>query len=125
MAEKNIAGLLQRAQKMVDSGKDDKLITPEFEDIVVSYKTFISWYKQDDLGRMFEFCSPNYDFPILKQIKIPTKIIVGSKDEFFHLSNPEHPQEAMNLMLKHIPNSQGKIIDGVVHSFKPNEDILG
>ncbi len=120
----NIEELLKKAQKIVDEGKGDELITPDFEDIAVSYKTYISWYKQDDLGRMFEFCSPDYNFPILKQIKIPVKIIVGSKDEYFHLSNPGHPEEAMNILLKYIPNSQGKIIEGAVHSFRPYEEIM-
>lgn len=121
---KDIEGLLNKAQTMVDEGKGEELITPEFEEIIVSYKSFISWYKQDDLGRTFEFCTHDYDFPILKQIQIPTKIIVGSKDEYFHLSNPEHPEEAMELLIKNISNSKGKIIEGAVHSFEPLEDIM-
>jgi len=121
---KDIKGLLKKARLKVKQGKGDELITKEFEDIKLCYKTFISWYKQDDFGRMFEFCSPNYDFPILQQIKIPTKIIVGSKDEYFHLSNPKNPQEALDLMLKRIPQSEGEIIKGAVHSYKPYENIM-
>lgn len=121
---KDIERLLSKAQKMVDEGKGEELITPEFDENSLSYQTFISWYKQDDLGRMFEFCTPSYGFPILKQISIPTKIIVGTKDEYFHLSNPEHPEEAMELLLKNIPNSKGKFIEGAVHSFKPHEDLM-
>jgi pimeloyl-ACP methyl ester carboxylesterase len=119
-----IGELLKRAQKMVDTGKGDEMITREFEDVVMSYKTFVSWYKQDELGRMFEFVSKDYDFPALKKIHVPTKIIVGSKDEYFHLSNPDHPEEAMQILLKHIPNSEGKIIEGAVHSFIPHEETL-
>jgi pimeloyl-ACP methyl ester carboxylesterase len=122
--KKDIESLLNKAQKLVDSEQGDELMTPEFGDGTTSYKTFISWYKQDDLGRMFEFCSPQYDFPVLKQIKIPTKVIVGSIDEYFYPSNPEHPEEAMEILLKNISNSKGKIIDGAVHSFKPHEDIM-
>jgi pimeloyl-ACP methyl ester carboxylesterase len=120
----NIESLLNKAQKIIDDGKGDELISPEFEEGVMSYKTFISWYKQDDFGRMFEFCNKNYDFPVLRKIKIPAKIIVGSKDEYFHLSNPEHPEEAMKLLLDNIPCAKGKIIDGAVHSFKPCENIM-
>jgi pimeloyl-ACP methyl ester carboxylesterase len=119
--KKDIDSLLIKAQKMVDNGKGDELITPEFGGGTTSYKTFISWYKQDDLGRMFEFCTQDYDFPILKQIKIPTKIVVGSKDEYFYPTNPEYPEEAMELLLKNISNSKGKLIEGSVHSFKPYE----
>jgi pimeloyl-ACP methyl ester carboxylesterase len=116
--------LLAKAQEMIDAGKGDEMITSDMEEIVVSYKTFVSWYKQDELGRMFEFVTKDYDFPALHRINIPTKVIVGSKDEFFHLSNPDHPEEAMNLLLKNIPNSEGKIIEGAVHSFAPHQNIL-
>ncbi len=121
----NLNYLINQAEEMIRKGKGEKLVSRrKFGDINISYKTWVSWYKQDDLGRIFEFCSPDYDFPTLKQIKIPTKIIVGSKDEFFHLSNPGHPEEAMDILLKHISNSQGKIIDGAVHSYKPHEDVM-
>lgn len=119
-----IEELLKKAQKIMDGGKEDELITEEFDNIVLSYKTWISWYDQSDLGRIYEFVTKDYDYPALKKIDIPTKIIVGSKDEFFHLSNPEHPEEAMEILLKHIPNSEGKIIVGAVHSFVPHHDIL-
>jgi pimeloyl-ACP methyl ester carboxylesterase len=122
--EKNTEELLKEAQKMVEAGRGEELITPDYGDGITSYETFISWYKQDELGRMFEFCSPEYDFPILKQIKIPTKIIVGSIDEYFYPTNPNHPEEAMELLLRNIPNSKGKIIDGAVHSYKPHEDLM-
>lgn len=118
----DIEGFFKKAQAKVAEGKGDELITPEFDHDVLSYATFISWYKQDDLGRIFEFCSPKYDFPILKQIKIPTKVIVGSKDEYFHPCNPEHPEEAMQILLKNISKSTGRIINGAVHSYKLYED---
>lgn len=116
--------LIKKAQKIVKEGRGDEMITEEFEAIVVSYKTWLSWYSQDELGRVFEFVSKDYDFPALKKINVPTKIIVGTKDEFFHQSNPDHPEEAMDVLLKHIPNSEGKLIEGSVHSFAPHEDIL-
>lgn len=121
---KDIKGLLKKAQTKVSENQGEKLITREFEVIDLSYKSFISWYNQDDLGRMFEFCSSDYDFPVLKKIAVPTKIIVGSKDEYFHLSNPKHPEEAMSIMLKNIPEAKGKIIDGATHSFKPYENMM-
>lgn len=120
----NIEDFIKKAQNKVDEGKGDELITSEFDHDVLSYKTFISWYRRDDLGKMFEFCTPQYDFPILKQISIPTFIITGSKDEYLHPSNPGHPEEAMNILLRNIPNSKGKIIEDATHSFKPHEDIM-
>ncbi|MDD5146899.1 MAG: DUF1749 domain-containing protein [Candidatus Pacebacteria bacterium] len=116
--------LLNQAQEAIDKGRGGELVTPEFGDGITSYQTFISWYKQDDLGRMFEFSSPKYEFPILKQINIPTKIVVGSKDAYFYPTNPKHPEEAMKILLNKIPHSQGKIIEGAVHSFKPHESLM-
>lgn len=120
----NIGDLLERAKKKIDEGKGEELITSDFEEITLSYKTFVSWYNQDDLGRVFEFCTKDYDFPVLKKINVPTKIIVGSDDEYFYQSNPEHPEEAMQVLLKYIPKVKGKIIDGAVHSFSPHEDVM-
>ncbi|PIY65190.1 hypothetical protein COY91_03180, partial [Candidatus Shapirobacteria bacterium CG_4_10_14_0_8_um_filter_39_15] len=121
----NLNYLLVKARKAVEIGNGQK-ITPvsDFGTLGVSYRTYVSWYEQNDFGRMFDFCCKDDDFPILKQIKIPTKIIVGSKDEYFYQRNPEHPEEAMEILLKNIPISEGKIIEGAVHSFSPCEDIM-
>jgi len=117
----DIHELLSEAQAKVDAGQGDERVTTDFEETGMSYKTFVSWYSQDDIGRMFEFCTPNYDFPILKQIPVPTKIIVGSKDEYLFPTNPDHPELAMRMLLDHIPNSEGILIPDAVHSFKPHE----
>ena len=90
----------------------------------LSPQTFESWNNQSDLARVFDFSATDYDFPILKQIKIPTKIIVGEKDEYFYPSNQNDFQRIMNLLLSHIPNSQGVFIPDTVHSYKPNEELM-
>jgi pimeloyl-ACP methyl ester carboxylesterase len=117
----DLDNLLQKAEQKVSENKGDELISEKFDDTSTSYNTFISWYKQDDLGRMFEFCSHDYDFPILKQIQIPTKIIVGSRDEYFYPTNPEHPEEAMKILLSNIPVAEGRMIENAAHSFYPHE----
>lgn len=116
----NIEELLKKAQTQVEDGKGDELITKEFEDDTMSYRTFISWYQQNDLGRMFEYCNPNYDFPILKQIRIPTLTVIGSQDEYF----PNGYQEAINALSKNIANFSGKIIEGAGHCFSGYEENL-
>ncbi len=115
---------LREAEEEIRKGKGETIPTAWGYPLGQSYQNFASWYKQDDFGRMFEFCNKDYNFPVLNKIAIPTKIIVGSKDEFFHLSNPEHPEEAMDILLKNIPNSESKIINDAVHSFAPHEEIL-
>lgn len=120
----NIEEFLKRAQEKVDQGKGIEMITSEFDHDDVSYQTFISWYKRDDLGRMFEFCNKEYDFPILNKIKIPVKAIAGTKDEYLHPSNPEHPEEAMNILSKHIKDFDYKIVEGSGHNFNGFEKEL-
>jgi pimeloyl-ACP methyl ester carboxylesterase len=120
----NIEEFLKSAQDKVDHGKGSEMITSEFDHDDVSYKTFISWYKRDGLGRMFEFCDREYDFPILNQIKIPVKAITGTKDEYLHPSNLEHPEEAMSILSKHIKDFQHKIIGGSGHNFNRFEKEL-
>lgn len=120
----NIEEFLRRAREKVDQGKGKEMITSEFDHDDVSYQTFISWYKRDELGRMFEFCNKDYDFPILSQIKIPVKAIVGTKDEYLNPSNPGHPEEAMNILSKHIKDFNYKIIEGSGHNFNGFEKVL-
>lgn len=115
--KKDINELVKKAEEKVKQGKGEELASEEFETVGMSYKTYVSWYQRNDFGRMFEFCNKDYDFPLLQKIKIPTKVIVGSKDEFFHTSNPNHPEEAVKIMLDKIPNSEGKIIQKAPHSF--------
>lgn len=114
--------LIVKAKEKIKQGKGEEMITSDFETITMSYNTWLSWYTQDDFGRMFEFCNKDYDFPILNAIKIPTKIIVGSLDEYF-TSEPNH-KEGVRIMLKNIPNSEGKIIEGAQHQFHGHEDEL-
>lgn len=124
MKVNDLEKLLSIASDKVNEGKGKEIVTKEFGDMELSYNTFISWYKQDELGRVFEFSSPNYDFPVLKSIDIPTKIIVGSKDEYFYVSDKKHPKKAMNILLNYIPNCKGIIIKDAVHSFKPHEEMM-
>lgn len=113
----NIESFLEKAQAKVDEGKGEELVTTEFDHDILSYQTFISWYKRDDFGRMFEFCDRNYDFSVLKKVSVPTSIIVGTKDEYFHPASPEHPEDAMSILLKNIPSSEGEIIQNANHGF--------
>ena len=113
----NIDEFLKKAEDKVNQGEGNEMITSEFDHDDVSYQTFISWYKRDDLGRMFEFCNKEYDFPILNQIRIPVKAIAGTKDEYLHPSNPENPEEAMNILSKDIKDFDYKIIKDSGHNF--------
>jgi len=116
--------LIQKAQLEIEAGNGDQIITSEFDSIKVSYKTYVSWYKQDDLGRMFEFSSPEYDFPALKALQIPVKVIVGSLDEFFYVKEPNNYQKALDLLKSHIPNCETILVKGANYGYTGFEDIL-
>lgn len=117
-----IADLIPKAEAKIKEGKGEDLVTPEFETLIMSYNTWLSWYRQDDFGRMFEFYNKDYKFPALNAIKIPTKVIVGSLDEYF--TGDANHQEGLNIMLKYIPNSEGRIIEGAHHQFAGHEEEL-
>ena len=122
--KKNIDELVKNAGEKIKQGKGEELASEEFETVGMSYKTYVSWYQRSEFGRMFEFCNKDYDFPLLQKIKVKTKIIVGSKDEFFHVSNPDHPEEAVKIMLNKISTSEAKIIQNASHSFIGFEEEL-
>lgn len=90
----------------------------------MSYQTFMSMYGGDELSRMFEFCNDSYEFSALKKITIPTLIMVGSKDEYFHLSNPNHPEEATDILKKNIPKNKTILLPQANHWFNGFEDQL-
>jgi len=90
----------------------------------MSYQTYASWHDENDFQHTFDFYNPGYSFPILNKINIPVKIIVGTKDEFFHPSNPDNPQHAIDILLKNIRESDAKLIDGATHSYRGYEEQL-
>lgn len=109
--------LLTKAEEEVKNGNGRNLVSKDFDEIEFSYSTFLSWYKLDDLGKMFNFRDKTYNFPTLSKIQIPTLMVVGSKDEYFHISNPSHPEEAVEVFKKYIKNCETQLIDGAKHDY--------
>jgi predicted alpha/beta-fold hydrolase len=106
-----------KAESKISQGKGEKKIPDHWEEVSMSYQTFYSWYIENDFNKMFDFYDQTYFFPILNNIEIPVHTIVGTEDEFFHPSNPEHPEEAMELLLNNLKYGSGKLIDGANHTF--------
>ncbi len=89
----------------------------------MSYQTFYSWYVQDDLNCMWDFYKKDYDFPIMKKINIPTKVIIGGKDEYISYKGFETTTEScLEVMKKNIKGCQTVIIDGSEHCYGGFED---
>lgn len=122
--KKPLQDLLVQAKQKVKEGLGEEIITPDFDNTNVSYQTFLSWYSQDDLGKMWDFSHPEYDFPILNGIKVPTKVIVGSNNEYFYPSDPQNPEIAMELIKKHITTCETKIINSADHCYRGHEEEL-
>lgn len=113
---------IEDAKRNIQEGKGEELVPRDFDEIPISYQTYASWYSDSDMSHMFDFYDKNYDFPILNKVKVPVHIIVGTGDPFFHPSNPQHPEEAVNILLKNLKQGSGKLIKGATHSFAGYED---
>jgi pimeloyl-ACP methyl ester carboxylesterase len=117
---------LKIAEQKVAEGKGAETVPlPEYEDYPLTYETFVSWYRQNDLGCMWDFYRKDYDFPILRQINVPVKTILGSKDDFMDF--PEFgvsPQSALARIKELVKNSETVLLEGSDHVYRGFEDQL-
>jgi len=105
--------LSERAKQDIADGRGLEMCPYSPEEFPLSCQSFASWGANNDFGCMFDFYKANYDFPILNKITIPTKMIVGTKDERLRT-----PQKAANTMAKHIKHFEYKLIDNAPHCFE-------
>lgn len=112
------------AKQKVSEGKGGEIIPTEFDEVVMSYKTYVSWHDENDFQHMYDFFDEHYTFPILNKIETPVKVIVGTKDEYFHPSNAEHPEEAIEALKANIKDFQYKLIENAEHSYTGYENIV-
>lgn len=108
---------VKRAKQKVAEGKGEEIMPKEYWDIELSYQTYVTWLDENEYTHMFNFYDKSYSFPILNKIQIPVQVIVGTSDEYLHGSNPEHPEEAMEIMKKHIKDFSYLLIEGANHGY--------
>ena len=117
---------LKVAEQKIAEGKGEEVVPlPDYEDYPVTYNTFLSWYNQSDISCMWDFYRKDYDFPILRQINVPVKVILGSKDEFMDF--PEFgvsQQSALDKTKEVVKNSQTVLLNGSDHVYRGFEDQL-
>jgi len=113
---------LKIAEQKVKEGKGREIIPEYFLDVRMSYQTYVSHHAQNDIEKMFAVHDKSYTFPLINKIHIPVKIIVGDQDPYFHPANLDNPQEAMEILLRNIKNSEGKLIKGSKHIYEGYED---
>ncbi|CAN5184818.1 hypothetical protein BH09PAT2_BH09PAT2_05410 [soil metagenome] len=115
---------LQQAKQKITDGKGDEIMPKDWWDTELSYKTFVTWLDDNDSTHIFDFYDNAYTFPLLNKIEIPVKMIVGSKDAFFHSSNPSNPHEAIDMMKKNIKKFDPTLIENATHGYEGYENIL-
>jgi pimeloyl-ACP methyl ester carboxylesterase len=113
---------VQTATQVVVDGKGEDFIPPEFREVPMTYQTYLSWYQPSDLNSMWDFYRADYDFPILNQIKIPVKVIVGDADNaLFAEEFTKDAQTVKEILLKHIQQCEVVLIPGANHIYTGQE----
>ncbi len=114
----NFQERLTNVIEMVKKGKGKDIVPNEYEDYPISYNTYKSWYIQDDLSCMFDFYKgSNYKFPVLNNINIPVKIIVGDKDDFLYMPEYNTLDSVESILRKNIKNLDLSILPGCGHIY--------
>lgn len=113
---------LKIAQEMIKNGRGDEMVPIEFEELTISYQTYHSWYVDNDITHTFDVDNEDYDFPILRAIKIPVHFIIGSEDEFFSMSAKGDYRNKLDFVIKQLQKGSGDIIDGGRHDLIGVED---
>ncbi|HYD35715.1 MAG TPA: alpha/beta fold hydrolase [Vitreimonas sp.] len=115
---------VEEARSQVAAGNGQALSPAEWGVVPLSYQSYISWYEPGDLSQIFDFYQPYGKFVVLNKIKIPVLMVVGDKDEYLHVTNPEHPEEAVAILQKNIHNFTGVLIPTANHFYEGHEQRL-
>ena len=115
---------VQVAKQKIDGGEGDSLVpVPGYEDFPITYNTFYSWYNPSDLNKIFDFYKKDYQSPILKQINIPVKVILGERDEFVNYPQfSENSSTALSYLQNQIPNCETYLVAAAEHTYLGYED---
>jgi pimeloyl-ACP methyl ester carboxylesterase len=109
---------LIEAREKISNGNELEMITEKFDDYPMTYRTYYSWYKEDDYNCVWDFYrKANYSFPIMNQINIPVKIIVGTADDFFYIKSLNTLEEVTSILKSSIKNLDLYLVDGASHCY--------
>lgn len=115
---------VREAKKKIDKGEGEQLTPKEWGDLRLSYQTYVSWLTFDHFGKVFNFGDPENNYMLLNKIDVPVKVVVGEHDDYFHPKNPDHPQEAIDIMKLNINDFSHSIIKEGGHTFEGKEHEL-
>lgn len=112
---------LSVAKEKVKNGEGKQFVTPDMEDFLVSYDTYVSWYETDELSCMFDFYRyGEYDFPTLKNINVPVLVELGTEDKEFMKDISVVP----TIFKENVKDIVFNFVEGSAHTFVGYEDIL-
>src|SRR5690606_15922384 len=116
---------LKVAEQKIKDGKELEIIPDTFDDFPMTFRTYYSWYREYDLNSIWDFYKSEYISPILKQISIPVKVIVGSNDDDFYTKGLGGSLEKSVQYLKNnIFDLEIDIINGANHTYVGLENDL-
>jgi pimeloyl-ACP methyl ester carboxylesterase len=115
---------LRAAKQKIQKGEGEEIVPKSYGDINLSYQTYASWGTFDHFGKMFNFGDSDNNFMLLNKIDVPVKLIVGEKDDYFHPANPNHPEEAIDIMKLNINDFNHSLIKDADHQFSGKEHEL-
>lgn len=115
---------VEAAKKQIEEGNGKEIVpVPEYEDFAMTYETFYSWYVQSDLSNVWDFYKKDYNFPVLQQIKVPVKVILGEKDEFVNYpAFNETAQSVLDTLKKRINHCETHLISSSGHTYLGHEE---
>lgn len=121
----DVGELLALCEEKILAGKGDELTDEDrFGVYRVSYRTAKSVHTPTDFNRIFEYCNKEYVSPVLKEIKIPTLAIAGSKDFLVNPTDHENVAGALAYLAHNITGIKTVLIQDANHSFWGHEEEL-
>lgn len=115
---------LKIAKSKIDSGLGLEIIPDSFDKVPSTFGTYYSFYAPGDLSDIFSFHLTDYNFQILSQIELPTLMLVGKLDPYFHPSDLNHPSKALEILRSKISDFKGELIDDCKHRFLGKEQVI-
>lgn len=114
---------IEVAQQKIADGKGQELVpVPEYEDFPMTYETFLSWYNKEDISCLWDFYRKDYDFPLLKEINIPVKVILGDNDEFVNYPDYDvSSTSALKTLEEKIAKCDTTLIEDCNHTYEGKE----
>lgn len=117
--------LVEQSKFMVDQGHGEEMITKEFDDYPMSYKTYYSWYRQDnEFSLLWDFYNKDYISPALTKLTIPVKVIYGTEDVFLYLPTLSKLDDVEYYLKRNIKDVDITVIDGSEHCYQGYESIV-